>query len=243
MGAVALVFAAATCHAQTFYKWKDASGATHYSDSPPATGNATKVAVRAGVSAEEGKTDQPAPAASAPATASPSPELLEAEARYQKQSCEAARRDVAAVQSGRIAESRIDASVRRILATKARAGLSASRFVDLESVDHIVGRRAHTELARHVAERSITLARDSGQLVPLAGDARRVLVLTYAAQSDLVSGSAFVAALGAQPGARRVVRGEGERRVARPGSEDHLAHARPDQRRDHGAGQLSRGAH
>ena len=100
MGAVALVFAAATCHAQTFYKWKDASGATHYSDSPPATGNATKVAVRAGVSAEAGKTDQPAPAASAPATASPSPELLEAQARYQKQSCEAARRDVAAVQSG-----------------------------------------------------------------------------------------------------------------------------------------------
>ncbi len=99
-GTVALVFAVATCHAQTFYKWKDASGATHYSDSPPATGSATKVAVRAGVSAEAGKIDRPAPAASAPAPASPSPELLEAEARYQKQSCEAARRDVAAVQSG-----------------------------------------------------------------------------------------------------------------------------------------------
>lgn len=97
-GALSLVVA--TCHAQTFYKWKDASGATHYSDSPPATGNATKVAVRTGVSAEAGKSDRPAPAASTPAPASPSPELLEAEAQYQKQSCEAARRDVAAVQSG-----------------------------------------------------------------------------------------------------------------------------------------------
>jgi beta-N-acetylhexosaminidase len=111
---------------------------------------------------------------------------------------------VGAVQSGRITESRIDASVRRILATKARAGLASSRFVDLESVDRVVGRRAHTQLAQRVAERSITLARDSGQLVPLAAEARRVLVLTYAAQSDLVSGSAFVAALGAQGGARRV---------------------------------------
>ncbi|HEV7837758.1 MAG TPA: glycoside hydrolase family 3 N-terminal domain-containing protein, partial [Gemmatimonadaceae bacterium] len=43
-----------------------------------------------------------------------------------------------AVKSGRLTETRIDASVRRILTAKARAGLREGRLVDLNAVDRIV---------------------------------------------------------------------------------------------------------
>ncbi|NIP83464.1 MAG: beta-N-acetylglucosaminidase, partial [Gemmatimonadetes bacterium] len=77
-----------------------------------------------------------------------------------------------AVERGRLPEERLDASVRRILEAKARAGVHRSRTVDLEAVDEVVGVRAHTELARQVAERSLTLVRDRSGLVPIADSAR-----------------------------------------------------------------------
>jgi beta-N-acetylhexosaminidase len=100
-----------------------------------------------------------------------------------------------AVRAGRITEVRLDASVRRLLAAKARAGLPRSRLVDLERVDDVVGRRAHAELARVVAERSITLARDADNLVPIVKGAERVLVLLHTAANDPISGRVFVGAL------------------------------------------------
>jgi beta-N-acetylhexosaminidase len=98
---------------------------------------------------------------------------------------------VAAVQSGRITEERIDASVRRLLEAKARAGLPQGRLVDLDAVDQIVGVRPHTEVARTVAERSITLVRDRTSLVPFGSTPRRVLSVTYAEGSDLIAGRVF----------------------------------------------------
>jgi beta-N-acetylhexosaminidase len=99
---------------------------------------------------------------------------------------------VAAVKSGRLSGSRIDASVRRILTAKARAGLRRGRLVDLNAVDRIVDIPAHTRIAEEVAERSITLAQDGMNIVPLARDStKRILVITYADQSDLVAGRAF----------------------------------------------------
>ena len=97
----------------------------------------------------------------------------------------------AAVQSGRIAETRIDASVRRILHMKRRAGLADNRSVDIAAVDRNVGVRAHTQLARTIAERSLTLARDAQNIVPLSPTTRRVLSITYAAVNDPVAGRAF----------------------------------------------------
>lgn len=102
---------------------------------------------------------------------------------------------VAAVESGRVSEARIDASVRRILEAKARVGLPERREVELEAVDEVVGSRAHTELAALVAERSLTLARDRGSLVPLAAGAHRILSVTYAAPTDPVAGRVFTAEL------------------------------------------------
>jgi beta-N-acetylhexosaminidase len=98
----------------------------------------------------------------------------------------------AAVKSGRLSETRIDASVRRILTAKARAGLRQGRLVDLNAVDRIVDIPDHTRIAEEVAARSITLAQDKMNVVPLARDStKRILIITYADASDLVAGREF----------------------------------------------------
>ncbi|HUQ98116.1 MAG TPA: glycoside hydrolase family 3 N-terminal domain-containing protein [Gemmatimonadaceae bacterium] len=97
-----------------------------------------------------------------------------------------------AVKSGRLTQARIDASVRRILEAKARAGLREGRLVDLNAVDRIVAIPSHTGVADEIARRSITLAQDKLNLVPLAVDStKRILSITYADQSDLIAGRAF----------------------------------------------------
>ncbi|MFL5466006.1 MAG: glycoside hydrolase family 3 protein [Gemmatimonadaceae bacterium] len=106
-----------------------------------------------------------------------------------------------AVHSGRLTEARIDASVRRILTAKARAGLRTGRLVDLNAVDRIVDIPEHTKIAEEVAARSITLAQDKMNLVPLrsasAGatsvvdSSSTILSITYADASDLVAGRTF----------------------------------------------------
>jgi beta-N-acetylhexosaminidase len=106
---------------------------------------------------------------------------------------------VGAVESGRVSVERLDASVRRILEAKARAGLHQDRFVDLEAVERSVAIRAHTDVAREIAERSITLVRDRTGLVPLAADARRILLVNYAEAVNPIAGRTFIAAL-ADPG-------------------------------------------
>jgi beta-N-acetylhexosaminidase len=99
---------------------------------------------------------------------------------------------MAAVTSGRLTEARIDASVRRILTAKARAGLRQGRLVDLNAVDGIVDIPAHSNIAAEVAERSITLTHDRLNLVPLVADStRKILVITYADPTDLVAGRTF----------------------------------------------------
>jgi beta-N-acetylhexosaminidase len=109
---------------------------------------------------------------------------------------------VAAVESGRLSEARIDQSVRRLFQAKARAGLMGNRQVELERVSEIVGVRPHTSVATTVAERSITLVQDRAESVPLAPSVRRILSITYARPSDLVAGRAFDSAL--QRGGARV---------------------------------------
>lgn len=103
----------------------------------------------------------------------------------------AAARDaiVAAVRAGRIPAARIDASVRRILAAKARLGLPARRTIDPDSVMRIVGAAEHRRIADDLARRSITLVRDSARLLPLDPRAvHSVVLLTFAAPTELNAG-------------------------------------------------------
>ncbi|HEU4747406.1 MAG TPA: glycoside hydrolase family 3 protein, partial [Gemmatimonadaceae bacterium] len=97
-----------------------------------------------------------------------------------------------AVTDGRLSVARIDSSVRRILAAKARGGLRTGRLVDLNAVSRNVGVPAHTGIATRIAERSITLAQDRDSLVPIAPDStKRILAITYADETDLTAGRTF----------------------------------------------------
>jgi len=69
---------------------------------------------------------------------------------------------VQAVESGDLPLSRVDASVEKLLYAKARLGLHRDRFVDTERIASVVGAKAHRELVREVAERSLTVLVDKG---------------------------------------------------------------------------------
>jgi beta-N-acetylhexosaminidase len=101
-----------------------------------------------------------------------------------------------AVLSGRISESRIDASVRRILRAKEELGLHEERRVDLNAVHRTVGIPAHTALSREVAERSLTLLRNERGILPLRGTSTaNVMSVTFRRANDLLAGRAFDARL------------------------------------------------
>ncbi len=103
---------------------------------------------------------------------------------------------MAALESGRVSEARVDRSVRRLLELKARLGLHRDRFVALEDVDGVVGSGPHLAFADSAAARSITLVRDHDGLVPLdRSRVGRVVHLRYAASSALWAGRAFSAGL------------------------------------------------
>lgn len=85
--------------------------------------------------------------------------------------------------------SRIDASVRRILAFKERLELHRGAGVSLHAVQRTVGVPEHTELAREIAERSITVVRNRRNLLPLLGTrSADVVSVTYRRPHDLLAG-------------------------------------------------------
>ena len=103
---------------------------------------------------------------------------------------------VAAVDAGRVDPGRIRAKARRVLETKARAGLHRGRMVDLDAVDDVVGSAAHLAFADTAAARSMTLLRDRAGAVPVDSTVtRRILSVTYARADNLVAGTAFDPAL------------------------------------------------
>jgi beta-N-acetylhexosaminidase len=103
---------------------------------------------------------------------------------------------VAGVSEGRYTEARLDSSVRRVLETKRKLGLAQSKLVDLNALRFAVGDSSNVQIARRVAEKSITLVKDSLRQVPLAADTSlRVLSVTLARRADLPAGNAFNAEL------------------------------------------------
>jgi beta-N-acetylhexosaminidase len=105
---------------------------------------------------------------------------------------------VAGVREGRFTQARVDSSARRVLEIKRRLNLDQQRTVSLDSVRAIVGDTANLAVAALTAQRSITLAKDSLNLVPFvrsAGAAPRVLSITIAARTDLPAGATFNAEL------------------------------------------------
>jgi beta-N-acetylhexosaminidase len=101
-----------------------------------------------------------------------------------------------AVASGEIKESRLDESVRRILAAKEKLGLDRERLVDLGKLDKALGGNENQKTAREIIEGAITLVRDKRGVLPLKlSPAQKVLFITIVDNAegwrDGVPGRAF----------------------------------------------------
>jgi beta-N-acetylhexosaminidase len=72
-----------------------------------------------------------------------------------------------AVRSGEIPESQIDESVLKILRAKASVGLNKARLVDIAAITDLVARPENLRAAQDIADSSVTLVRDNGQVLPL----------------------------------------------------------------------------
>ncbi len=103
---------------------------------------------------------------------------------------------VAGVTEGRYTEARLDESVRRILEAKRKMELPEQKLVSLDSLRYVVGDSSHVSMARRIAERSITLVKDSLSQIPLAiPENGKILSVTVARRTDLSAGLAFYGAL------------------------------------------------
>jgi beta-N-acetylhexosaminidase len=91
---------------------------------------------------------------------------------------------IAATNSGRIPEARIDESVRRILDVKKRLNLYEKRSPDLAAIANAVGTRAHEDVEAEIARRSVTLVREQAGVLPLRKEAK-VLSLVVADEPTL----------------------------------------------------------
>src|SRR5881397_1084276 len=74
---------------------------------------------------------------------------------------------LAAVRSGEIPQSQLDASVLKILKTKASLNLQKARLVNVEALSSLIGQPANLALGQQMADDAVTLVRDNGKLLPL----------------------------------------------------------------------------
>jgi beta-glucosidase len=85
---------------------------------------------------------------------------------------------VDAVNSGRVPMATLDASVRRILFAKAKMGLFERPYADERSASKVLTDPASRELAQTVAEQSLVLLRNEGEVLPLqTGMHKRIAVI------------------------------------------------------------------
>jgi beta-N-acetylhexosaminidase len=104
----------------------------------------------------------------------------------------------AAVNSGRISEARLNESVRKVMAAKYDLGLKDNRFAEVDVIDRVVGNREVIELARQIAEHTITLVRNEDNLLPASNlkAGGRVFNLAITNGDDrLIVANSFVATM------------------------------------------------
>ena len=94
-----------------------------------------------------------------------------------------------ALQTGRITAARLDASVRRVLAIKHGLGLFKQRTVPLDSIARIVGTKAFQDAADDIAQRSLTLVRDTaGTIERLRRTRSRMAIIAYGDELNSYAG-------------------------------------------------------
>lgn len=84
---------------------------------------------------------------------------------------------LAAVESGRIKRARIDQSVLRILAAKARVGINRKKLVDLDEISDVFESEEDVAQAQQASDRAITLVRNERDLLPLETASPSCLVI------------------------------------------------------------------
>ncbi len=98
---------------------------------------------------------------------------------------------LAAVRSRRLSEKRIDESVERLLAAKARVGLDRRRYVDPEAIGEEVNPEEAAEKAQEIAGRALTLVKNQDNLIPLR-DPERACFLVLSEGRFATGGQAFL---------------------------------------------------
>ncbi len=102
---------------------------------------------------------------------------------------------VKAVSSGEISESRINASVAKILELKARLGLHRNKLVDIGQLPLKVATKEHIETAALAFEKSVTLVKNEGDILPLGPESLQKKIAVFSLSSDAgdyYAGSVFV---------------------------------------------------
>src|SRR5437899_4324398 len=85
-----------------------------------------------------------------------------------------------ALQTKRFSAERLDASVRRVLEVKRSLGLFGRRTVPLDSIARVVGSKTFQDAADDIAQRALTLVRDTaGTIARLRGARSRMVVIAY----------------------------------------------------------------
>ena len=114
-----------------------------------------------------------------------------------------------AVHSGRVPEKRIDASVRRILAAKAEVRLDRNRFVDVTRLNEKFALPEYEAQAQSIADRGVTLLRDSQHALPLdATRPLRVLLVALSADPDAAPGETIEPEIRPRVDSLAVLRGD-----------------------------------
>lgn len=102
-----------------------------------------------------------------------------------------------AVHSGRLEESRIDHSVRKILAYKIEHGLMDHKLVDVSAISSNVNIRAHQAIADEIARQSITLLRNRGDVLPIRPERYpRIMFIAISNHESGTTGRDFNRAMG-----------------------------------------------
>jgi len=98
-----------------------------------------------------------------------------------------------ALASGRITQARLDASVRRMLEIKRGLGLFERRTVPLDSIARIVGAKTNQDIADGIAQRALTLVRDTtGIVVRLRANRSRMAIIAYGDELNSYVGQRMV---------------------------------------------------
>ena len=110
----------------------------------------------------------------------------------------------AAVRTGHIKPARIDESVMRILTAKAHVGLATKRLVDLEEIHSVVNSTESNAAAQQISDRSVTLVRNTGDVIPLKAPATTAFFILAEGRTS-VEGDAFGAEVRKRSAAASVI--------------------------------------